>query len=179
MIISLLTGRALEWATTFWERGEEELESYEGFMALFKCIFDHPAEGREGGECLLQLQQGNQTAAEYPLTFWTVAASCGWNEPALRTLFRRGLCEKVQTELACRDDNLILDALIAMATCLDNLLWECLHSHRFSPSFCEYSGSEPEPMEVGVTRHSTAERHRWIQLGLCLYCGQGRHKLQR
>lgn len=103
-------------------RGEEELDSYDGFMALFKCIFDHPAEGREEVECLLQLQQGNQTAAEYPLTFRTVAASSGWNEPALRTLFRRGLCEKVQTELACRDDNLILDALIAMAICLDNLL---------------------------------------------------------
>jgi hypothetical protein len=49
-VISLLTGRALEW-----ERGEEELESYEGFMVLFKCIFDHPAKGREGGEHLLQL----------------------------------------------------------------------------------------------------------------------------
>ena len=44
-VISLLTGRALEWATAIWERGEEELDSYEWFMALFKCIFDHPVEG--------------------------------------------------------------------------------------------------------------------------------------
>jgi hypothetical protein len=28
--------------------GEEELDSYEGFMALFRGIFDHPPEGREG-----------------------------------------------------------------------------------------------------------------------------------
>ena len=42
MVISLLTGRALEWATAIWEIGEEELDSYEGFMALFKCIFNHP-----------------------------------------------------------------------------------------------------------------------------------------
>ncbi|XP_038834959.1 transmembrane protein 178A isoform X2 [Salvelinus namaycush] len=55
-----------------WERGEEELDYYEGFMALFKCIVDHPAEG---SECLLQLQQGNQMAAA--LTFRTVAASSG------------------------------------------------------------------------------------------------------
>jgi hypothetical protein len=34
-VISLLTGRALEWATAVWEREEEELDSYEGFMALF------------------------------------------------------------------------------------------------------------------------------------------------
>lgn len=46
-----------------WERGEEELDSYEGFMTLFKCIFDHPPDGREVGERLLQLRQGVQTAA--------------------------------------------------------------------------------------------------------------------
>ena len=93
-------------------------------MALFKCIFDHPPDGREVGERLLQLRQGVQTAAGYTLTFQTVAASSGRNEPALRTLFRRGLCEEVQMELACRDDNLSLHALIAMAIRQDNLLQE-------------------------------------------------------
>lgn len=68
-VISLLTGQALEWATVVWERGEKELDSYEGFMALFRVIFDHPPEGREGGERLLQLRQEDQTAAEYALTF--------------------------------------------------------------------------------------------------------------
>jgi hypothetical protein len=38
-------------------------------------------------------------------------------------------------ELACRDDNLTLDALIAMAISLDNLPSERPHSHRFSTSF--------------------------------------------
>jgi hypothetical protein len=93
------------------------------YKALFKCIFD---------------QQWNQTAAEYALTFRTVTASGGWNKPALRTLFRRGLLEEVQMELACRDDNLTLDALIAIAIHMDNLLQEHRNSHRFSPSFCEY-----------------------------------------
>jgi hypothetical protein len=107
-------------------------------MALFKCIFNHSPEGLEGGECLLQLRQGNQTAAEYAFTFQTVAASSRWNEPTLRTLFRRGLREEVQTELACQDDKLSLDALIAMAIRLDNLLWEHLKCHRFSPSLSEH-----------------------------------------
>lgn len=44
----------------------EELGSYERFMALFRAVFDHPPEGREGGE---RLQQGAQTAVEYALTF--------------------------------------------------------------------------------------------------------------
>ena len=49
-VIFLLTGRALEWATAIWERGENELGSYERFMALFSAGFYHPPEDREGGE---------------------------------------------------------------------------------------------------------------------------------
>ena len=61
-------------------------------MTLFRGIFVHPLEGREGGERLLQLRQVDQTVAvEYVITFRTVAVSSGWNELALRTLFRRGM----------------------------------------------------------------------------------------
>jgi hypothetical protein len=100
-------------------------------MALFKCLFDHTQAGREGFERLLQLKQGDQTADEHTLTFRTVAASSGWNEPA-RTLFCRGLREESQKELACQDDNLYLDALIAMGIYLDNLIWECRYSSLLS-----------------------------------------------
>ena len=68
-VISLLTGRALEWATAIWERGEEELGSYERFVALFRAVFDNPPKYREGGERRFQLQQSAQTTAEYTLTF--------------------------------------------------------------------------------------------------------------
>ena len=77
MVISLLTWWALEWDSAIWERGEEELGSYQRFMALFRAVFDHPPEGREGCERLFQLRQGDQTAAEYTLTFRTMAASSG------------------------------------------------------------------------------------------------------
>jgi hypothetical protein len=86
----------MEWATVVWEIGEEELDSYEGFMALFGGVFDHPLEGREGSESLLQLRQEEQT-----LMFRKVATSSGWNDPVLPTLFRRGLREEVQTLLRC------------------------------------------------------------------------------
>ena len=55
--------------------------------------FDHPPEGREVDECLIQLRQDGQTAAEYA-PFRTVAESSGWNEPAFHTLFRRVDCAK-------------------------------------------------------------------------------------
>jgi hypothetical protein len=75
-------------------------------------------------------------------------------------LFRRGLREKVQTELAFGDDNLSLDALIAMAIHLDNLLQERRYSYRLYPSLSDHSVSEPEPMEEGVTHLPATERCR-------------------
>ena len=39
-VISVLTGLALEWAMAVWERGKEELVSYE----RFKAVFDHTLE---------------------------------------------------------------------------------------------------------------------------------------
>eukprot|EP00063_Salmo_salar_P027264 XP_014002099.1 PREDICTED: pollen-specific leucine-rich repeat extensin-like protein 1 [Salmo salar] len=66
-------------------------------------------EAERGVSAYSNYGRNDQNAAEYTLTFQTVAASSGWNEPALRTLFRRGLREKVQTQLACRDDNLSLE----------------------------------------------------------------------
>ena len=75
-------------------------------MALFRVVFDHPPVDREGGERQLQLWQGAQTAAEYALTFQTMAAYSGWNEPAICALFRSGLRKEVQMELTSRDNNL-------------------------------------------------------------------------
>ncbi|KAM9530504.1 uncharacterized protein ACWYII_042142 isoform 1-T5 [Salvelinus alpinus] len=127
---------------------EEELGTDERFMALFRVVFEHPPEGRKGGKRLFQLQQGAQTTVEYALTFRTVAASSGWNEIALRTQLR----EEVQTELACRDDNISLDALIVMAIHLDNLLRE--RPPRHLPDSFGSPEAEPEPMAVGATHFS-------------------------
>lgn len=69
-------------------------------------VLYHPPESREVGERLLQLRQVAQTTPSGP-----------WQPPA------DGL-SSLQTELACRDNNPSLDALIAMTIHLDNLLRE-------------------------------------------------------
>ena len=84
-----------------------------------------------------------------------MAASSGLNELEHLTLFQR----EVQMELACRDDFLSLNALIAMAICLDNLR-ERRRSPRPLPFFGR-PGAKPEPMELGVTHLSVAERQCW------------------
>ena len=169
-VISLLTRLALEWANAIWERGEEEL-SYE----RFRVVFDHPSE--RGGEQLFQLQEGAQTTAEYSLTFRTVAASRGWNEPVLRTLFRSGLHEEVQTELACRDDNISLDALIAMAIHLDNLLRSVgVHLATPLPALAVLMQSL-NPWRWGHT--PLRGRAASLETAGAPYCGQEGHQLQR
>jgi len=45
-ICSLLTGRALEWATALWEGGNLSFPSYHSFMQQFKEVFEHPAGGK-------------------------------------------------------------------------------------------------------------------------------------
>uniref|UniRef100_A0A3B1JLN1 ribonuclease H n=1 Tax=Astyanax mexicanus TaxID=7994 RepID=A0A3B1JLN1_ASTMX len=171
-VISLLKGKALEWATAVWEQAGTATQSYERFESLFRSVFDNPPDGKEGGEKLLKIRQGGRTAAEYALEFRTVAAASGWNDSALVLVFQRGLREEVQKELACRDDDLTLERLIGMAIRLDNLIRERYHSPR------SYPEDFPEPMQLGTTRLSNQERARRHVMGLCLYCGTAGHLIR-
>ncbi len=81
-VCSLLTGRALDWATAVWEGGNMAFPSFRNFMQQFREVFDHAVDGKEVGEQLLALRQGSSTAADYALTFRTLAAQTGWaNDP--------------------------------------------------------------------------------------------------
>ncbi len=50
------------------------------FSINFREVFEHPAEGRGAGEQLLALSQGRRTAADYALSFRTLAAQTTWVE---------------------------------------------------------------------------------------------------
>lgn len=57
-----------------WNNGHPMFTSLEEFLQRFREIFEHAEGGKEAGELLLVLHQGKQTAAEYALTFRTLAA---------------------------------------------------------------------------------------------------------
>lgn len=179
-VVSRLGGRALEWATAVWENEPHIVSSYNSFTNLFKAVFDHPVQGRGAGDQLLQLRQGTQTTAEYALTFRTKAAASGWNEAALLTAFRNGLRPELQKELACRDDDLSLDSLISLAIRLDHLLRERQRLPEPAPTTLHNRTrdvAESEPMQLGSTRLSAAERRARLAEGRCLYCGELGHTL--
>lgn len=108
-LVSLLTGRALTWATAVVERGEN-VSCYKRFMSVCKQVFNHAPERKEVVERLLGIKQAARHVVEYALDFRTLAAESEWNDllrasrtyylsvpcvlhPARQTTTRRGHVE--------------------------------------------------------------------------------------
>uniref|UniRef100_A0A3B3BTZ1 CCHC-type domain-containing protein n=1 Tax=Oryzias melastigma TaxID=30732 RepID=A0A3B3BTZ1_ORYME len=182
LVCSLLTGAAREWIAALWTGGSLPFHGYTAFTQQLREVFNHPADGKDAGAQLYGIKQGWQTAAAYSLRFRTLAARMDWTNSALTTAFREGLTTELQRELACRDEGLSLDNLIALTIKLDNLLRARQPRHpahvssRGGSSFLPGApGPGREPMQLGSTQLSPKERARRVQQDLCLYCGQPGH----
>ncbi|KAI2650571.1 Transposon Tf2-9 polyprotein [Labeo rohita] len=176
-VCSLLTGKALDWATAVWGTDGSVFPTFNYFLQRFREVFDHPSGGKNAGEQLLALSQGSSTAAEFTLNFRTLAAQTTWVEDTLKLLFCRGLNTDLQTELACRDEGRSLEEFIELAIHIDNLIRSRRPSrfNTLNPPSVSLTNTHPEPMQLGFTRLTPEERERRIQLHLCLYCGKTGH----
>ncbi|KAK2868701.1 hypothetical protein Q7C36_000572 [Tachysurus vachellii] len=153
LVCSLLTGRALEWATTVWREDGSAFSSFSHFLAQFRSVFDHVAGGESAEERLLNISQGSHSAAEY--------TQAGWEERPLKLLFREGLSHELQAELACRDEGRSLADFMDLSICLNNLI-RARRSSTHSPS-----------SECAQPTH-----HAFAHLTpLCLYCDATGHRL--
>lgn len=183
-VITLLSGKALSWATAVWKAKAPFCSSYKAFEQEFKRVFDHPISGRQASKRLLTLRQDTGSVAEYAIKFRTMAAGSGWNNEALMVCFQNGLSETIQDELATREPSLDLENLMEQAIRLDNRLRERYFNHP-KPSFgvptpaptptSQVSQFSAEPMQLGRTRLSPTERDRRMREQLCLYCGLSGH----
>lgn len=99
-VCSLLTGKALEWATAGWNNGRLSFSYFSNFLQRFREVFEHPEGGKDAGNQLLGLRQGKLTAVEFALSFRTLAAQTVWVEDTLKVLFHKGLNLELQSELA-------------------------------------------------------------------------------
>ncbi len=173
-VCSLLTGKALEWVTAVWRMDGSSFPTFNIFLQHFREVFEHPAEGRSAGDQLLTLSQGRKSAAEYALSFRTLAAQTTWVEDTLKLLFQRGLNLELQSELACRDEGKSLSEVIDLAIQIDNLI-RSRRSTRATPRYMPETTTVAEPMQLGFTHLTPEERERRMQNQLCLYCGQAGH----
>ncbi len=148
--------------------------TFDTFLQQFREVFEHSADERNAGDQLLTLSQGRKPAAEYALSFRTLAAKTNWVEDTLKLLFRRGFNLELQSELACRDEGRSLSEFIELAIQIDNLT-HSRRSARTSPRYMPETTTTAEPMQFGFTHIMAEERERRMQNQLCLYCGQAGH----
>ncbi len=89
-IISLLSGRALQWARSIWDSQSQITHSPDAFVNHFKEVFGTTALTISVHVKLLQLRQAGMSIHDYTVGFRTLAATSGWDEIALLSAFRRG-----------------------------------------------------------------------------------------
>ncbi|KAK3510178.1 hypothetical protein QTP70_026767 [Hemibagrus guttatus] len=120
-LLSLLSSRALEWASAVWDADPQARSSFSYFAGMIREVFEHPAGGKDISVQLMELRQGFEAAADYAIRFRTLAAQSGWNNVALWAVFHAGLNPALQTELACHMEATSLSQFVATAIRLNNL----------------------------------------------------------
>jgi len=186
-IITLLTGKALDWATALWEQKSPLTESCDRFVEEMKKVFHHPTSGGEVDHRLLQISQGTRSVAEFAIEFRTLASESGWDQRALKATFHRALSSELKDELAFRDPAPDLESLIDSSIRVDNRIRERRRERRGEvrlpePRVSSNAIESPplpmnfeEPMQLGRARLSQAERERRMRDKCCLYCGKPDH----
>uniref|UniRef100_A0A3B3RW46 DUF4939 domain-containing protein n=1 Tax=Paramormyrops kingsleyae TaxID=1676925 RepID=A0A3B3RW46_9TELE len=179
-ILSLLTGRAREWATALWADDSPLLNSGREFHRALMEIFNHPAVGRRPGSRLLDCRQGSRSVADFSLEFRTVAANLRWPDDCLQIIFLRALNPDLQDELAHKGEAPCFDDLVQQAVRIDNVVRDRRRRRsRMEPprQLALLAIKSPEPMQMGRAPLTPNERRRRIQEGLCLYCGEAGHTI--
>ncbi|KAK3548528.1 hypothetical protein QTP70_013378 [Hemibagrus guttatus] len=156
-LMSLLTDRALEWASAVWDADPQIKASYDYFAGMIREVFKYPADGKHISVRLMELRQGSEAAADYAIRFRTLAAQSGWNDAALWAIFRAGLHPALQAELACHVEATSLSQFVATAIRLDNLQRQHQAGVQASSSarpqrrmdYSTHREVEPEPMQLG------------------------------
>ncbi|KAK3570605.1 hypothetical protein QTP86_023662 [Hemibagrus guttatus] len=184
-LLSLLTGKALEWASAVWDADPLIRSSSSYFAGMIREVFQYPAGRKDISLQLMELRQGSDSVADYAIKFRTLAAQSGWNEAALWAVFHGGLNPALQTELACHEEATSLMQFVATAIRLDNLL--CQHQAGAHPPVSARPRVHadvprpreevPEPMQLGRSRLAEQEHRRRGHMRLCYYCGASGHMI--
>ena len=160
-VISLLSGRALQWAQPLWETNAPVTTSLSTFFAHMKDVFGHHTAELSVHDQLYHIHQGEESVSMYALRFRTLASTSGWNETALITAFRHGLRREVQQLIVVYNDTMGLENLIQKTIRVSQRLYA---SHMNTPAVNPLPASTsvaapaPEPMQVDSNHLTNAER---------------------
>lgn len=186
-IITLLTGKALDWASTLWDQRSPLTANSSNFISEMRRVFHHPACTGDVDYRLLRLSQGTRSVAEFAIEFRTLASESGWDQRALKATFHQALSSELKDELAFRDPSPDLESLIDVAIRVDHRLRERQQERRretglYRPQESSNTVEPPwkpndleEPMQLGRTKLTQTERDRRMRERRCLYCGKSGH----
>ncbi|KAK3517158.1 hypothetical protein QTP86_019099, partial [Hemibagrus guttatus] len=186
-LLSLMTDRALEWASAIWDADPQVKLSFAYFAGMIREVFEYPAGGKDISLQLRELPQGSETAADYAIRFRTLAAQSGWNDAALWAVYRAGLNPGLQAELACHTEATSLSQFVATSIRLDNLQRQHRTGTQASASarprvrtdYPERREEAPEPMQLGRSRLAAQGHRPRGQMRLCYNCGASGHLSSR
>lgn len=186
-VLTLLAGKARDWGTSVWETQAPCCASFEDFRQEMVRLFDRSAQGQEAADQLARLRQAGRSVTEYAIQFKTLAASCDWNQGACMSMFRAGLEEEIQDELATIDLPQDFDDLISMALRVEGRLrrrrqrpvfrppWRMEDTSSAVPEAANATSLGSEPMQVGRLRLTPQQKQQRLIQGLCFYCGKPGH----
>ncbi|KAL0159061.1 hypothetical protein M9458_047137, partial [Cirrhinus mrigala] len=173
-LISLLTGKALQWAKAIWNSNNPIINSFEQFTKHFSEVFSTATDTLTTSDQLFRLQQASVN--DYTLRFHMLVGASGWNKIALLCDYRQGLNPEIRAAMALYDDSIGLESFLQRTTRVSQRLAAC-QPPVTAPQSASLAACSPvpEPMQVDSTRLSRTERNHRISLGLCLYCGHQGH----
>lgn len=183
-IITLLTGRARDWGAAVWDACSLCCETFETFKTE---LFDRSLQGDLAASELVRLSQKGLFVTDYSIVFKTLAASCTWNDAALKAQFF-GLDDEIPDEISSRDLPSSLEGLIELALRIESRHRQ--RRHRLTSRQCLFestpcetshahtlpsSSAEGKPMQLGRLCLTSREKQHRLANGLCLYCGKAGH----
>lgn len=172
--VQLLCDRALRWSQVVLKSNPDI--SYADFLLKFRSVFDKGSSAAAAGHWLLNLKQGKRSMADYSIDFGILAEETGWGQEALMRALLNNVCEALMSELMLRELPSSLDALMTLWIRVDEHLrahWStqdppfrdlpargaAMREPR-TPDELGHGGGEEEPMQLGCSRLSAAERNR-------------------
>ncbi len=130
-ILTLLTGRVLQWAESLWHQNGPATQTLGAFYINFREVFGRPTGDASIGEQLYYLKQGQKSIQEYTRHFRTLAASSGWNEHSLLTTYRQGLEPSLRLHLSAYDDTMGLERFLQLSIRVANRIQGCMEEQLF------------------------------------------------
>ncbi len=191
LIGSLLTGTALSWFSSLFEKDSPLLANLDQFLEEFGRTFGERDRALIATTKLRTLQQRSRPASAYILEFQQLACDLDWNDTALITMFRWGFRDDIKTLLLNLPKPTILSEAITQAIDCDNRLFEQRQERRllFGSYRADYTAPTrqtssstltPEPMQIDTSRVrklTEEEKERRRMEHLCFYCGGKDHNL--